>query len=303
MLLGGTSIVGAVDAEDTLTSNFTLISTAASSPEISHLSHFPPGYTTTEIGWAVNFSCNNRVFYGYNLSSGNGTWSNWDNGTASPRITLIPLYPGTTYEYQAWSYNPTDSSFNDSDPVGAPFSNFTTLTPTVPNITSLTNTEPTTSTVYVTWSTNQSDSNNRVKYGKLSDLSDGVWSGWYNNTNSASIQLTNLDKNTTYYYQAWCHNLYSHNLSDSEPDSEPYKSFLTATEQTTKEKFIGTTGVVISLLGVLAIVSIASMILFLLYSVHSGAEIDWKLILVGAVSLIAFLVVMFVGISVLSVFT
>ena len=298
-------VVGIQGATDSgcINSSFTLEQTPPSPPAISNLTNSTPTYTSVVITWLSNQTSNNRVFYGRNASLLDGVWSSWQNGTGNVSITLDGLYTSSTYYYQVWSHNTQSHNLSDSEPAIEPYKNFTTITPTVPSITSLTNTEPTISTVTVTWNTNQSDSNNRVRYGKLSNLSDSVWSSWLNNTDSISIQLSGLDKNTTYYYQAWSHNSGSFNLSDSKPDSEPYESFVTSAEQTTLEKFTDTTKTSIALMGILAIVALAALIIGILLNIQSGAEIDWKLIMIGAVSLIAFLVLMFVGISIFSAFT
>ncbi|GAH44300.1 unnamed protein product, partial [marine sediment metagenome] len=38
--------------------------------------------------------------------------SAWDNSTNVPNVTLSGLTPSTTYDFQAWSYNTTNTSFN-----------------------------------------------------------------------------------------------------------------------------------------------------------------------------------------------
>lgn len=303
VLLG--CVIGAQGATDSdgINTSFTLEQAPPSVPSITELTNGTPSYTSVSITWLSNQTSNNRVLYGQNASLLDGVWSDWQNGTGDVSITLDGLNTSSTYFYQAWSHNTQSHNLSDSEPASEPYKNFTTKTPTVPSITSLTNTEPTTSTVTVTWNTNQSDSNNRVRYGKLSDLSDGVWSSWQNNTGSISIQLSGLDKNTTYYYQAWSHNSNTYNLSDAEPASEPYKSFVTTAEQTTMEKFTVTTQTAMALMGILAIVVLATLIIGILLNIQSGAEIDWKLIMIGAVSLIAFMVMMFVALSIFSAFT
>lgn len=295
-------VQGAVDT-DGINASFTLEQTPPSAPSISSLTNGTPTYTGVVITWQSNQTSNNRVLYGQNASLLDGVWSSWQNGTGDVSITLDGLYTSSTYYYQAWSHNTQSHNLSDSEPVTEPYKNFTTKTPTVPSITSLTNTEPTTTTVTVTWTTNQSDTNNRVRYGKLSDLSDGVWSSWLNNTDSISIQLSGLDKETIYYYQAWSHNSNTFNLSDSEPATEPYKSFLTAAGQTTMEKFTDTTKTSMSLMGILAIVVLAVLIIGALLNMQSGLEIDWNVIMIGVVTLIAFMVVLFIGINIFSAFT
>ncbi|MCK4677388.1 MAG: hypothetical protein KAT48_04590, partial [Bacteroidales bacterium] len=74
-----------------------------------------------------------------------------------------------------------------------------------PFISNVTNSTPTDSQVYINWTTNQSDSDNRVKYSLNSDLSGYTWSGWDNNT-PVNISLTSLSPSTKYYYSAYSYN-------------------------------------------------------------------------------------------------
>ena len=100
---------------------------------------------------------------------------------------------------------------------------------TAPTISSLTNSTPTTNSVTITWTTNQS-ADNRVKYSKNSDLSNPLWSSWDNDTTSVSITLTGLDPNTVYYYQAWSYNSTNSSCYTTEPEGQPYNSFITQQE-------------------------------------------------------------------------
>jgi len=100
---------------------------------------------------------------------------------------------------------------------------------TSPTISSLTNSTPGTTSVTITWITNQS-ADNRVKYSKNSDLSDALWSSWDNDTTSVSITLTGLDPNTVYYYQAWSYNSTNSSCYTTEPEGQPYNSFITQQE-------------------------------------------------------------------------
>ena len=97
---------------------------------------------------------------------------------------------------------------------------------TTPVISDLTNSTAGTTNVTITWSTNQS-ADNRVKYSKNSDLSNELWSSWDNDTTSISIDLTSLDTNTPYYYQAWSYNGTNATCYVTEPTSQPYKTFTT----------------------------------------------------------------------------
>jgi len=101
--------------------------------------------------------------------------------------------------------------------------------PSAPAITGLTNSTPTYDSVVITWQTNQTNSNNRVKYSTNPDLSNASWSSWANNTNDVRIELIGLEQGTTYYYQAWSYNALDSNYNTSEPSSAPYRSFTTQT--------------------------------------------------------------------------
>ena len=275
ILIGGVSIVGAVSDESTVMTNFTLEQAPPTPPSISDLGDEPPGYNSVVISWTTNQSCSNRVFYGYNISLGNGTWSNWDNGTSSPSITLMPLYLSTTYEYQAWSYNSANNSFNTSDPVSAPFPNFTTLTPSVPNITSLSATNIKTTSATITWSVNQSTIN-RLLYGKNANLSDAK-SSWSNNTDSPSIGLSSLSQETTYYYQAYSYNTYNSSLFDAEPLTMPYESFTTTkSDLMTISDWFGKFLPTYSLMIILVLVLVTTLVIGLLTRSENVSAEDLK---------------------------
>ncbi len=77
---------------------------------------------------------------------------------------------------------------------------------TTPSISNVVSSGVTRSQAHITWDTNQSDSNNRVKYSIYSNLSAHNWSNWDNNTDSVHIQLTSLSPSTKYYYSAYSYN-------------------------------------------------------------------------------------------------
>jgi len=99
--------------------------------------------------------------------------------------------------------------------------------PSYPAISDLTNSTPGYDSVVISWTTNQTNSNNRVKYSVYSNLSSANWSSWDNGTNTVSIELTGLSQNTQYYYQAWSYNHLDSNYNTSEPSTYPYKNFTT----------------------------------------------------------------------------
>ena len=200
-------------------------------PDILSLTNSTPGTNNVTILWTTDQNADNRVKYS-NVSSMNlSWWSYWKNDTTIIEIDITGLDAGTTYYYQAWSYNGTNSSCLATEPEAQPYNNFTTQEEpcTTPVITDLTNSTPGTTNVTITFSSNQSNSNNRVEYSKNSDLSNEEYSNWHNNTGSISIDITGLDSNTPYFYRAW-----SYNSSDSgcrvyEPTEQPYPNFTTQT--------------------------------------------------------------------------
>jgi len=96
-------------------------------PSISDLTNSTPGATSVTITWTTNQSADNRVKYSKNSDLSDCSWSSWDNDTTSVSITLTGLEPNTTYWYQAWSYNNTNSNCYTTEPDSSPYQNFTTL--------------------------------------------------------------------------------------------------------------------------------------------------------------------------------
>ncbi len=181
------------------------------------------------ISWSTNQSSDNRVKYSKYPDLSSSSWSSWDNDTTSVSISLTGLESGTTYYYQAWSYNGTNSTCYTTEPDSEPYNNFTTLgipPCTSPSISLLTASDITETTAVIKWFTNQS-ADNRVKYSKYSDLSNPSWSNWANDTTSIHITLQGLEPNTTYYYQAWSYNGTNSSCYTVEPPFSPYESFTT----------------------------------------------------------------------------
>jgi len=95
-------------------------------PTISSLTNSTPTTNSVTITWTTNQSADNRVKYSKNNDLSNALWSSWDNDTTSVSITLTGLDPDTTYYYQAWSYNGTNSSCYTVEPSSQPYRSFTT---------------------------------------------------------------------------------------------------------------------------------------------------------------------------------
>ncbi|VVB94417.1 Uncharacterised protein [uncultured archaeon] len=57
----------------------------------------------------------------------------------------------------------------------------------------------TANSIKIEWTTNQSDSLNRVKYGYKKNLEDGIWSNWRNTTNNPGVIIEGLTGQSIYY--------------------------------------------------------------------------------------------------------
>jgi len=97
------------------------------SPEISSLTVSDITANSAIITWTTNQSSDNRVKYSKNSDLSDYSWSSWNNDTTSVSITLSGLESNTTYYYQVWSYNGTNSSCYTIEPSLQPYENFTTM--------------------------------------------------------------------------------------------------------------------------------------------------------------------------------
>ena len=100
-----------------------------------------------------------------------------------------------------------------------------------PVISGLGNAEPDTDSVTIYWTTNNF-SDCIVKYSKNEDLtSPYYWSSWDNDTKSPVIEITGLDSDSLYYYQAWAYDYTNMSCVDKEPPSQPFTyNFVTEAE-------------------------------------------------------------------------
>ncbi len=99
-------------------------------PIISNLGNTNPSASNVTITWTTNQTTRNRVKYSTNPDLSGYSWSAWQNGTTSISIDLSGLSPSTTYYYQAWSYNYTNSTCFNTSPSAQPYMNFTTAAST-----------------------------------------------------------------------------------------------------------------------------------------------------------------------------
>jgi len=95
-------------------------------PTITNLTNSTPTTNSVTITWTTNQSADNRVKYSKNSDLSDPLWSSWANDTTSISITLTGLEANTTYYYQAWSYNGTNSSCFTVEPSSQPYRSFTT---------------------------------------------------------------------------------------------------------------------------------------------------------------------------------
>ena len=110
--------------------NFT--TSGLSSPSISSLTVSDVTWNSAVISWNTNQSSDNRVKYSKYSDLSNYSWSSWNNDTTSVSITLSGLDSNTTYYYQVWSYNKTNSSYYTTEPSLQPYKNFTTMSESMP---------------------------------------------------------------------------------------------------------------------------------------------------------------------------
>jgi len=96
-------------------------------PEISSLTVSDITANSAVISWNTNQSSDNRVKYSKYSDLSNYSWSSWNNDTTSVSIILSGLESNTTYYYQVWSYNGTNSSCYTTKPSSQPYENFTTM--------------------------------------------------------------------------------------------------------------------------------------------------------------------------------
>ena len=156
---------------------------SATVPAISDLVNTTPHGHTCIMTWNTDIITDNTVKYSTNSNMSSPMWSHWLNDTTSINyITLYNLQLNTTYYWQAFSHNASDSSNS-----------------TVHNFVALPNIIRKNTSVEIIWDTNDSATTGQIEYGldtnygNLTDV-DGL-SYWH------PIEITNLTQGTTYYYR------------------------------------------------------------------------------------------------------
>lgn len=141
------------------------------------------------------------VSNGTNTTTTNATgyyiMANMSNNTGGRGWELTVTAPNDGY-YSALTY----ASVNGADNTSA-HANLTLVTPSISGVTEA---SKTISGITISFTPNISTVGNRIKYGKDSALSDGVYTGWSNSTTSPSFVITNLGTFTKYYYQSEAYN-------------------------------------------------------------------------------------------------
>jgi len=89
-------------------------------------------------------------------------------------------------------------------------------------VSNVTNATPMATTVWILWNVS-SEANNTVEYSVNPDLSNSLFSGWSNNTNTPMVKLWSLQPATTYYYRTWSFNT----SNESDYINSPIYSFTT----------------------------------------------------------------------------
>ncbi|MEM2925682.1 MAG: NosD domain-containing protein, partial [Methanocellales archaeon] len=91
-------------------------------PTISNIQESGLTNSSINISWQTNVLTNNRVLYSLNSNLTLGAWSNWDNNTQNPSITLSNLLANTTYYYSLFSHRVDNTSLYSNSSIR----NFTT---------------------------------------------------------------------------------------------------------------------------------------------------------------------------------
>lgn len=95
----------------------------SSPPQISNIQESNLTSSSITISWDVSLVSNNRILYSLNSDLSSPTWSEWDNNTANPSITLSGLLANTTYHYSVYSYRTDNASIYSNSSIR----NFTTI--------------------------------------------------------------------------------------------------------------------------------------------------------------------------------
>ncbi|RZN37096.1 MAG: hypothetical protein EFT35_06800, partial [Methanophagales archaeon ANME-1-THS] len=92
-------------------------------PSISNVQESDVTNASITISWQTNVLADNRILYSLNPDLSSASWSEWDNNTQLPSITLSGLLANTTYYYSVFSYRVDNTSLYSNNSIG----DFTTI--------------------------------------------------------------------------------------------------------------------------------------------------------------------------------
>jgi len=102
---------------------YPMLSETLAPPQISNIQESGLTNSSITISWQTNIIANNRILYSLNEDLSSSEWSEWDNNTANPSITLSGLLANTTYYYSVYSYRTDNASIYSNSSIR----NFTTV--------------------------------------------------------------------------------------------------------------------------------------------------------------------------------
>jgi PGF-pre-PGF domain-containing protein len=148
-----------------------------------------------------------NLTYDWQLSDQQDFSTTLQSGNTGNLNADLSLPPGAYY----WRVRANDSSVisNWNQPSATP--DFQVVSaPSIDNVRAIIISN---SSIKIEWETNQSDSQNIVKYGYYPDLSDGSFSSWSNNTNNPYFEIGGLTAQSIYYQ------VFGYNASNSSSNS------------------------------------------------------------------------------------
>jgi glucose/arabinose dehydrogenase len=137
--------------------NFTFATTAASAPVISAVTAISITSTSATITWTSDQASSSQVNYGTTTAYGSQSPLN-NTLVAAHSVTLTGLTPGTTYNFDVFSANGSNT------PVTSGNFTFATTAASAPVISAVTATSITSTSATITWTTDQASSS-QVNYG------------------------------------------------------------------------------------------------------------------------------------------
>jgi len=162
--------------------------------QVSNNSGEPRNFSITITDTPLNNTVKWYVDGVLNLTQTNKTSSNINitENAGLHNITVISTNSSNASDtdFTMWPWNVTDAATSETAP--------TITTPTA---------NPLDTSANISFTVNQSNSVSKVKYGTNPSLTSGTdWSEWKNSSLSRKIILSDLTKNTTYFYSIYAYN-------------------------------------------------------------------------------------------------